>query len=94
MPVALQIAGGNAGSGLSARLYYRHVNQAERWVSAEMSRENGKYTAAIPADYTNSKFPLEYYFALERQSEAAWMYPGFNSTLSNQPYFAISKRAI
>jgi hypothetical protein len=94
LPVSLQIAAGNGISGLSVRLFYRHVNQAERWVSVEMSGENGTYMAAIPGGYTNSKFPLEYYFAFERRSEAAWLYPGFNSTLSNQPYFAISKRVV
>jgi hypothetical protein len=94
LPVSLQVEAGNTGSGLSVQLYYRHVNQAERWVSAEMSGESGKFTTAIPAEYTNSKFPLEYYFALERQSEAACLYPGFDSTLSNQPYFAVSKRSI
>jgi hypothetical protein len=59
-----------------------------------MSKENGGFRAAIPGDYTNSKFPLEYYFALERPGESAWIYPGFNGTLSTQPYYAISKRVV
>jgi hypothetical protein len=91
LPVALQVT---AESNLTARLYYRHVNQAERWVSVDMSKENGGFRAAIPGDYTNSKFPLEYYFALERPGESAWIYPGFNGTLSTQPYYAISKRVV
>jgi hypothetical protein len=82
----------SADSNLTARLFYRHVNQAERWLSAEMNREQGSFQAAISGDYTNSKFPLEYYFALERANTAAWIYPGFNAALSSQPYFAISKR--
>jgi hypothetical protein len=89
LPVTLQMA---AESNLSARLYYRHVNQAERWVSAEMSKGHGGFQAAIPSDYTNSKFPLEYYFTLERPNEVAWIVPGFNTALSTQPYYAISKR--
>ncbi len=89
LAVALQVA---AGSDLSARLYYRHVNQAERWLSIEMNKEGGTFKAAIPGDYTGSKFPLEYYFALERHDEAAWIYPGLNATLSSQPYYAVSKR--
>jgi hypothetical protein len=36
---------------------------------------------------------LQYYFALQRGSDAAWLYPAFNPTLSNQPYYAISKRS-
>jgi hypothetical protein len=89
LAVGLQVT---AESDLSARLYYRHVNQAERWVSVEMSKAGGSFQAAIPGDYTGSKFPLEYYFALEHPNKAAWIYPGFNATLSTQPYYAISRR--
>jgi hypothetical protein len=80
-----------APGDVSARLHYRHVNQAERWRSMEMSGSGGKFMAAIPADYTASPFPLQYYFELSRP-EAAWLYPAFNTTLSNQPYYAIWKR--
>jgi hypothetical protein len=77
----------------TVHLYYRHVNQAERWLSVEMQRGNDGYSAAIPGNYTNSVFPLQYYFALQRGADAAWLYPAFNSTLSNQPYYAIAKRS-
>ena len=46
----------------TVHLYYRHVNQAERWLSVEMRRDHSGYSAAIPGDYTNSVFPLQYYF--------------------------------
>ena len=71
-----------------ARLWYRHVDQAERWTSIAMQPGAGGFSACIPADYTQSPFPLEYYFEL-RDAEDAWLYPGFNATLSNQPYFAV-----
>jgi hypothetical protein len=77
----------------AVHLYYRHVNQAERWLSLEMQRGRDGYDAAIPGSYTNSAFPLQYYFLLQRRVDAAWLYPAFNSTLSNQPYYAISKRS-
>jgi hypothetical protein len=77
----------------AVHLYYRHVNQAERWVSAEMQRGYDGYRAAIPGDYTNSVYPLQYYFELQRGADAAWLYPAFNGTLSNQPYYAIAKRS-
>ena len=57
-----------------------------------MSGSAGKFMAAIPADYTASPFPLQYYFELSRPGEA-WLYPAFNATLSNQPYYAVWKRA-
>jgi len=51
------------------------------------------YSASIPGDYTQSVYPLQYYFALQRGADAAWLYPAFNSTLSNQPYYAVAKRS-
>jgi hypothetical protein len=77
----------------SVSLFYRHVDQAERWKSAEMDRSHHGYSASIPGDYTNSPFPLQYYFELRRGTDSAWLYPAFNSTLSNQPYYAVSKRS-
>jgi len=82
---------GQALSGV--RLLYRHVNQAERWRSVDARAQSGAYSAAIPAEYTASEYPLEYYFELENNAGNAWMYPGFNKTLSNQPYFAVAKRS-
>lgn len=73
-------------------LLFRHVNQAERWQHVAMKKAGDNYQASIPADYTNSPFPLQYYFEL-RTANAAWFYPGFNETLSNQPYFDIFKRS-
>jgi hypothetical protein len=76
----------------SALLHYRHVNQAERWRSIEMEQAHSAFRSAIPGEYTNSAFPLQYYFELRRGNSEAWFYPAFNSTWSNQPYFAIYKR--
>jgi len=91
--LSLAISGGEGEPAVRAvRLRYRHVNQAERWRAVEADGGNGTYTAAIPAEYTESAYPLEYYFELEDGLERAWMYPGFNKTLSNQPYFALYKR--
>jgi hypothetical protein len=59
-----------------------------------MQCNNDSYSAAIPGDYTSSVYPLQYYFELGRANESAWFYPAFNSTLSNQPYYAISKRSL
>ncbi len=73
----------------SVRLYYRHVNQGERYQSADMQMAGKHYKATIPIDYTNSKYPLEYYFELREGPETAWLYPGFNKDLSNQPYFVV-----
>jgi hypothetical protein len=76
------------------RLRYRHVNQAERWNTLSASGKGSVYTVAIPAAYTQSEFALEYYFELEDNKAAKWIYPGFNGTFSNQPYFEVCKRTI
>ena len=74
-----------------AVLWYRHVNHGERWRSAPMEHSAHSHSAAIPADYTNSLYPLQYYFEL-RTASAATLHPLFNSTWSNQPYYAIHRR--
>jgi len=75
----------------SVRLFYRHVNHAERFASVEMQRTGKGYRTSIPADYTDSQYPLQYYFELKEQPERAWLYPGFTKDLTNQPYFVVRK---
>ena len=74
-----------------ATLWYRHVNHGERWLSTPMQHSGGIHTAAIPAAYTSSPYPLQYYFEL-RTATSAILHPPFNSTWSNQPYYAIHQR--
>jgi hypothetical protein len=91
--LSLAVPAEKGGTAVRAvRLRYRHANQAERWRALDASGGNGTYTADIPAQYTESPYPLEYYFELEDTLGVAWMIPGFNNTLSNQPYFAVYKR--
>jgi hypothetical protein len=72
-----------------ARLHYRHVDQAERWRTEEMRGRGVLLTAVIPADYTASSFPLEYYFELCDAQGAAALFPGLASDFSNQPYHVV-----
>ena len=73
----------------SARLYYRLINQAERFQVAEMQLQAGQFQAVIPPAYTDSPFPLQYYFELRESPASAWLYPGFDADLANQPYFVV-----
>ena len=75
----------------NAILWYRHVNHGERWLSTPMQRAATAHTAAIPAAYTASPYPLQYYFELHTAA-AATLHPPFNPTLSNQPYYAVHLR--
>jgi len=73
----------------SAALYYRHLDQSDEYRVVEMAAEGSRYRAEIPAEYTDSVYPLIYYFVLRDKEGDAWLYPGLNATLSNQPYFII-----
>jgi hypothetical protein len=75
--------------GLAIRLYYRHVDQAERYQSADMQANANHFSATIPAGYTNSEYPLQYYFELRRAADDAWLFPGLGNSLESQPYFVV-----
>lgn len=94
LSLSLEVRGADDDAAPTAvRLFYRHVDQAERWTSVAMNGKNGRYAGSIPGNYTHSIYPLQYYFQLESEKGEAWLYPGFNETLSNQPYFAVYKRS-
>jgi hypothetical protein len=89
-PLNIDLSIAKGATLVSARLYYRHVTQAERYQSAEMELKDGRYQATIAGDYTNTPYPLEYYFELKR-GDSAWLYPGFAPDLANQPYFVVRR---
>jgi hypothetical protein len=82
------VLGLDAGELEQARLHIRHVNQAEAWQEIPMLDKEGQSTATVPAAYTDSPFPLQYFFAVHRDGSAA-MVPGLDADLCNQPYFVI-----
>jgi hypothetical protein len=69
-------------------LWYRHVNHGERWLSLPMLKTGNAHNGLISGSYTNSPYPLQYYFEL-RTKDAATLHPAFNPTFSNQPYYVI-----
>jgi hypothetical protein len=75
----------------ATHLFYRHVNQAERWQSVEMRRDGHSFHASIPAAYTQSPFALQYYFELRQGPASAALFPGFNEIFTNQPYYLLQK---
>ena len=75
----------------SAWLHYRHVNQAERYESVQMAAEGSGYGAEIPAAYTVSDYPLQYYFELRENARSAWLHPGLGADLLQQPYFVLRR---
>lgn len=70
-------------------LHYRHVDQAENYRTAPMQMREGEFATTIPAPYTQSKFPLEYFFEVRGGEGEVGLYPGFAPELTNQPYFVV-----
>jgi hypothetical protein len=77
---------------VGAILWYRHVNQGERWLSMPIQKSGGSWSAVIPGSYSRSPFPLQYYFEL-RTAHVATLHPMLNPELNNQPYFALMPEA-
>jgi hypothetical protein len=88
-PLQLELSVPGTAKLSSVRLYYRHVNQSEHYESANMELQGRNYRATIPGSYAGPTYPLQYYFEPREGLDKAWLYPGFNTKLSNQPYFVV-----
>jgi hypothetical protein len=89
-PLTIELTMLSQPSSVAAiRLCYRRVHQAQPYQIADMPAQGNRYRATIPGEYTNTPYPLEYYFELRNEAGQAWMYPGFDTTLTNQPYFVV-----
>ncbi len=77
----------------SVRLFYRHVDQAERFETIDMQAQDRTYRASIPAAYVDSDYPLQYYFEVKQKSGKASFYPGLGPNLTVQPYFVLRRQA-
>jgi hypothetical protein len=74
---------------VTARLRYRHLDQAERHVVVDMERRGEYQVATIPGNYSDSPYPVQYFFELRDLRDNVWQYPGLGADLSNQPYFVL-----
>jgi hypothetical protein len=88
-PIPLEVAVETGYRLASVVLHYRHVDQSDEYRVVEMSADGGRYRATIPGEYTDSAYPLLYYFVLRNPKGAAWLHPGLNPDLANQPYFIV-----
>ncbi|MCX6872457.1 MAG: twin-arginine translocation signal domain-containing protein [Verrucomicrobia bacterium] len=88
-PVAVEVAIEAGFNVTRARLHYRHVNQGEEHHVVDMAAQGNRYQHAIPGDYTKSPYALMYYFELHDGNGQAWLEPGLNADLANQPYFLV-----
>jgi hypothetical protein len=85
LPLTISVSGDTQ----DVRMHYRHVNQAETYISSAMQRRGSDHVANIPATYTDTTFPIEYFFEFSNGEGTKVLYPGFASDLTNQPYFVV-----
>ena len=92
--LALSLAPVARNESRKVTLMYRQADQSQLWRMADTTWGDGAYHSAIPADYTESQYPLLYYFEVHEASGSG-IYPGFDKDLANQPYFLVrSSRAV
>jgi hypothetical protein len=87
--VSLQFVVGGEAPVTSGRLFYRHVNQAERYESIDLVRTGNRYQGTIPAAYADAPFALQYYVEFRSTPVDAWLYPGFAPDRLNLPYIVL-----
>lgn len=75
----------------AVRLHYRHVDQAERYTVVAMERVGDGFHAAIPAAYTDTEFPLQYFFQVTEKGGEASLFPGLSRDASPWPYFVVRR---
>ena len=74
---------------LEVHIHYRHVDQAEAYLVEKMTLHGGSYTSRLPAEYTASRFDLQYFFRWFDQSGNAGSLPGVDPHDPHQPYYVL-----
>lgn len=89
-PIPIEVhpsSGGTIPSSLL--LQYRHVNQVEAYESVEMLLSGDTFTGKIPGAYTQSRFPVMYFFVARDADSNETLFPGLGPNLCHQPYFVV-----
>ena len=94
-PVVVEMSVPSDGRIALARLHYRHVNHAEEFRIVDLVANGNRYRQTIPGVYTDSPYPLMYFFELHGSGGDAWYSPALAPDLSSQPYFVLrSQRTV
>ncbi len=88
-PLPLKLTAETGYCFSKVRLHYRHVNQSDAYEIVEMTGRGGRFRAKIPGEYTQSNYPLLYFFEVHDAAGRVWMYPRLNADLANQPYYIV-----
>jgi hypothetical protein len=88
----IRLASSDASFDATVVLHYRHLNQGEDFETVEMRRNGATFEATVPGAYTDSDFALVYYFTVHAAGGDAWILPGLDESLANQPYHLLRQR--
>jgi hypothetical protein len=76
----------------AVHLRYRPLDQSKRYEEVRMARDRDRFVATIPGSDSDCPYALQYFFVLRDAGGDAWLYPGLDADLSNQPYFVIRQK--
>jgi len=85
---ALTIAVRNPLKATTATLHFRHVHQGEIWAKTAMMPDAQGFSATLPAAFTASNYPIQFYVVFE-SGEGPILAPGLGNDLAGQPYVVI-----
>lgn len=81
----------DAPPDIALTLRVRQLNQAEEYRDIPMTADGeGGFTAEIPSEYTAGEYPLVFFLVARNTAERdAWIVPGLDASLANQPYHVV-----
>jgi hypothetical protein len=89
-PLSLRLDVLDPDAVVGATLHYRHVDQSQSWRTMPMQPGDSGLVGTIDADYTDSPYPLMYFFEVEHRDGGRALVPGLARDLSNQPYYTLA----
>lgn len=85
-PIELRVS----ASVASVTALVRKLNQGEHYRAIDLREEGlGRFTEQIPPDIANGSYPVQYFFVIRPVNGRPQIYPGFDQTLTNRPYFVV-----
>lgn len=87
IPVRVTLAG---DVDCRVELHYRHLNQAEQWLTLAMSARGHHHEATIPEPFTRTDYAIQVYFTVRDSQGDAWIVPGLE-TLTSHPYLVLRR---
>ncbi len=78
IPIRVKVQ--TAQKAAAVRLYYRHLDQSEDWITVDMKTHGGsEYEAAIPGEFVVPNWDITYEIEALDVSGAGTFYPGFDT---------------